>query len=68
MARLNIHITRSLVCLVVFMNMSIPGVTNPVLAGEDPGDLYNYSFAVWLVSFDRVGIDYRWGDEGFRGV
>jgi len=21
-----------------------------------------------LVSFDRVGIDYRWGDEGFRGI
>jgi len=23
---------------------------------------------IWMVSFDRVGIDYRWGDEGFKGI
>ena len=26
------------------------GVSRPALAGEDPGDLFNYSFAVWLGS------------------
>jgi hypothetical protein len=23
---------------------------------------------IWMVSFDRVGIDYRWGDEGLKGI
>jgi hypothetical protein len=23
---------------------------------------------IWWVSFDRVGIDYRWGDEGLKGI
>jgi len=50
MAWLKIHIKRGLVCLVVLLNMILAGGTNPVLAGEDPGDLFNYSFAVWLGS------------------
>jgi len=24
--------------------------------------------SIWKIDFDRVGIDYRWGDEGFRGL
>jgi len=50
MAWLKIHIKRGLVCLVVLLNMILAGGTNPVLAGEDPDDLFNYSFGVWLGS------------------
>ena len=50
MARLKIHIKRKHVCFAVFLSMIIAGATNPALAGEDPGDLFNYSFAVWLGS------------------
>ncbi|CAB1083364.1 hypothetical protein JY97_08760 [Alkalispirochaeta odontotermitis] len=24
--------------------------------------------SIWGIDFDRAGIDYRWGDEGFRGL
>ena len=50
MTRLQIHIKIGFVCLVVFLSVIIPGGTNPVSAGEDPGDLYNYSFGIWLGS------------------
>ena len=50
MTGLQIHIKSGLVCFVVFLGVIILGGTNPALAGEDPGDLFNYSFGVWLGS------------------
>jgi len=29
---------------------------------------FSESLSIWKVSVDRVGIDYRWGDQGFRGI
>ena len=26
------------------------------------------SLSIWKVDLDRVGIDYRWGDQGFKGI
>jgi len=26
------------------------------------------SVSIWKINFDRVGIDYRWGNAGFRGI
>ena len=26
------------------------------------------SISIWKIDFDRVGIDYRWGNAGFRGI
>jgi len=26
------------------------------------------SVSIWKIDFDRVGIDYRWGNAGFRGI
>jgi len=50
MKRFEIHIKKSLVCLLVLLGVIASGGTRPALAGEDPGDLFNYSFAVWLGS------------------
>ena len=50
MTGLQIHIKSGLVCFVVFLGVIILSGTNPALAGEDPGDLFNYSFGVWLGS------------------
>jgi hypothetical protein len=24
--------------------------------------------SIWKIDFDRVGIDYRWGNAGFQGI
>ncbi len=29
---------------------------------------FSESISIWMVDLDRVGIDYRWGDQGFRGI
>jgi len=50
MKRFEIHIKKSLVCLLVLLGVIASGGTRPAFAGEDPGDLFNYSFAVWLGS------------------
>ena len=50
MKRLEISIHKRLICLLVIWGIIISGATSPALAGENPGDLFNYSFAVWLGS------------------
>lgn len=50
MKRLETHINKSLICLFVLVGVIISGGIRPALAGEDPEDLFNYSFAVWLGS------------------
>ena len=50
MKRFEIYIKTGLVYLVVLLGVVVEGGTNHALAGEDPGDLFNYSFAVWLGS------------------
>ena len=80
MKRSEIHFKTGLVYLVVLLSVVVENGTNQALAGEDPGDLFNYSFevgmtfgmsksiSIWKANVDRVGIDYRWGDDGFRGI
>ncbi len=50
MKRSEIYIKTGLVYFVVMLSIIVAGGTNHALAGEDPGDLFNYSFAVWLGS------------------
>ena len=50
MTRSEAHIRRSIVLLVCLSSLIFGGSANSVRAGEDPGDLFNYSFAVWLGS------------------
>jgi len=45
-----IHFTHGLVGFILILSIIVVGGTNPALAGEDPGDLFNYSFGVWLGS------------------
>lgn len=45
-----IDFRKGLFYLLLVLSLSITSGFNPVLAGEDPGDLFNYSFAVWLGS------------------
>ena len=40
------HFKKGLVYFVVMLSIIVAGETNQALAGEDPGDLFNYSFAV----------------------
>lgn len=44
------HLSTGLFCLILTLSIIVVGGTKQALAGEDPGDLYNYSFAVWLGS------------------
>ena len=44
------HLSKGLFCLTLALCIIIAGGAKQALAGEDPGDLYNYSFAVWLGS------------------
>ncbi len=44
------YLSKGFFCLVLTLNIIGVGGTKPALAGEDPGDLFNYSFAVWLGS------------------
>jgi hypothetical protein len=55
------YLLKGLFCLILALSIIVAGGMKQAFAGEDPGDLFNYSF-------DRVGIDYRWGDEGLRGI
>jgi len=41
-----IHFTHGLVGFILILSIIVVGGTNPALAGEDPGDLFNYSFGV----------------------
>jgi len=50
MTRIAIHITKGLVCGILILSILGAGGTNQAAAGEDPGDLFNYSFAIWLGS------------------
>jgi hypothetical protein len=44
------HLLKGLFCLILTLSIIVVGGTKQALAGEDPGDLFNYSFAVWLGS------------------
>ena len=44
------YLLKGLFCLILAAAIIVAGGTKPVFAGEDPGDLFNYSFAVWLGS------------------
>ena len=50
MKRFEIPIPKSLISLCLLVGVIMSGVNSPARAGEDPGDLFNYSFAVWLGS------------------
>ncbi len=50
MKRFETPIPKSLISFCVLVGVIISGVSSPALAGEDPGDLFNYSFAIWLGS------------------
>jgi hypothetical protein len=50
MTRSEAHIRLSSVLLVCILSLVFGGSGNSVRAGEDPDDLFNYSFAVWLGS------------------
>jgi hypothetical protein len=45
-----IHTKTALILLILVFNLIISGVSSPARAGEDPDELFNYSFAVWLGS------------------
>ena len=45
-----IYLLKDLLGLILALGIIAAGETQQVLAGEDPGDLFNYSFAVWLGS------------------
>ena len=65
MKRFEIYIKTGLVYFVVMLSIIVAGGTNHALAGEDPGDLFTYSFAVWLGSgVYRV----KDADKRFRGI
>jgi hypothetical protein len=44
------QLSKGLFCLILTLSLIAAGGTQQVSAGEDPGDLFNYSFAVWLGS------------------
>ena len=50
--------------------LSADGNTSRLNTLYEVGLTFGVSQAVtiWKVDFDRVGIDYRWGDEGLRGI
>ena len=50
--------------------LSDDGSTSKINTIYDAGLTFGLSQAVsiWVVDIDRVGIDYRWGDEGFKGI
>jgi len=50
--------------------LSDDGSTSKINTIYDVGLTFGVSQAVsiWVVDIDRVGIDYRWGDEGFQGI
>jgi len=50
MTRSEIHTKASLVLLVFVLSLIIGSAPNCARAGEDPGELFNYSFAIWLGS------------------
>ncbi len=50
LTRFAMHLSTGLFCLILTLSIIVVGGTKQALAGEDPGDLYNYSFAVWLGS------------------
>jgi len=43
-----IHAKAALVLLVFVLSLIIGSAPNCARAGEDPGELFNYSFAIWL--------------------
>lgn len=50
MTRSEAHIQLSIVLLICILSLIIGGSANCARADEEPGDLFNYSFAVWLGS------------------
>ena len=50
MTRSDIHINVVFVLLACVLSLIIGSAFNIARAGEDPGELFNYSFAVWLGS------------------
>ena len=44
------HWSKGLFCLILTLTIIVGGGTKQAFAGENPGDLFNYSFAVWLGS------------------
>ena len=50
MKRSGTHFYKYLIILIVLLNSIFSGGISPAQAGEDPGDLFNYGFAVWLGS------------------
>ncbi|MGB5745630.1 MAG: hypothetical protein WBM69_01530 [Desulfobacterales bacterium] len=50
MTRFEIHTKAALVLLIFVLSLIIGSAPNCARAGEDPGELFNYSFAIWLGS------------------
>jgi hypothetical protein len=50
MTRPEIHTQTALILIVAVLSLIISSATNHARAGEDPGELFNYSFAIWLGS------------------
>jgi hypothetical protein len=50
MMQMAIHFKNGICLLILILTVIVPGGTTPALAGEDPGELFNYSFAIWLGS------------------
>jgi len=50
--------------------LSDDGETDRINTLYDVGLTFGFSesISIWKVDLDRVGIDYRWGDRGFRGI
>ena len=48
--------------------LSDDGETDRINTLYDVGLTFGFSESIWKVDLDRVGIDYRWGDRGFRGI